>query len=291
VAGGGFAEFQTAIAAWNDDWASGVRYRYDGTTTASLGFVDFDDVNTILFEDPNNEIGGIFTCSSPGVGSGILAIGGVWSDGSVVGGALVIVGGDIIVNYGAGCWFSTPKRAEQVYGHELGHTLGLGHSDVSGALMRAFAYADDRGAQLSYDDRAGVAHLYPAATSFFTLPPCRVFDSRWPTGPAGGPKLTNLPRSIRLAGPVSGCGVPVGAVAAAVNLTVTGATGGGHLSFWGADNSLSSATAISFAAGQTRANNAVVALSYQFAGMVVVDPVLAGNGEVHLIVDVVGYFR
>ena len=174
VAGGGFAEFQAAMNAWNNDARSNIRYRYEGTTTLSNGFEDFDGANVILFNDPNQEMGGEFLCTIPGSGTGVLAIGGAWSDDlQVIDDFLVILGADIVMNDGTGCWFVTGKRAEQVFGHELGHTLGLGHSCgdenrpclndiVRGALMRATAHADDRGARLNDDDKAGIAFLYPA---------------------------------------------------------------------------------------------------------------------------------
>jgi hypothetical protein len=170
--GGGFAPFQAGLAAWNGDAATNVNYRYVGTTDNLTGFARFDGVNAIIFEDPNGEAEGSFACSTPGRGSGVLAIGGPWYDDETD--PPLIGGADIIVNDGAGCWFNSEKRAEQVYGHELGHTLGLGHScgdsrspscsagsQFNEALMRATAHADERGARLEADDRAALLSLYP----------------------------------------------------------------------------------------------------------------------------------
>jgi hypothetical protein len=170
--GGGFTPFKAGLAAWNADAATNVNYRYAGTTAERTGFMSFDGINTILFEDPNSEAEGSFECFFPGSGSGVLAIGGPWYDDEVD--PPLIGGADIVVNDGAGCWFNSEKRAEQVYGHELGHTLGLGHScgdsrspscsgnsQLSDALMRATAHSDQRGAKLEADDRAALLTLYP----------------------------------------------------------------------------------------------------------------------------------
>ena len=178
LAGGGFADFQAALQAWNADPSTNIRYRYKGTTTVTAGFQGFDGVNAILFEDPNRETPGTFTCPRPGGGAGVLAIGGTWFDDSTSPGVpAVITEADIVINDGAGCWFTTGKRAEQVYAHELGHTLGLGHSCGDGrsgacdtpakseALMRATVHPDDRGARLGDDDRAAILTLYSGTDS------------------------------------------------------------------------------------------------------------------------------
>ncbi|HWM90164.1 MAG TPA: fibronectin type III domain-containing protein [Thermoanaerobaculia bacterium] len=169
--GGGFAELQAAFAAWNADPSTNVRYRYDGVSSATRGFRGHDGQNVVLFDDFNSEVPGDFKCVSPGNGSGVLAIGGTWYDDSTT--PATIGGADIVLNNGTGCWFTSSQRLVQIFGHELGHTLGLGHScgdkmtgscntkDKDNALMRAFAHADNRGATLQKDDRFGIYSLYP----------------------------------------------------------------------------------------------------------------------------------
>ncbi|HEX3552293.1 MAG TPA: fibronectin type III domain-containing protein [Thermoanaerobaculia bacterium] len=187
---GGVSEFQIALAAWDTNSGTNIKYRYDGTTTATAGFTHPDGVNAIIFEDPNSEVDGTFTCISPGRGSGVLAIGGGWTH-SAADGTNVITEGDVVTNDGVGCWFNTPARAEQIFTHELGHSLGLGHScgdSASGtcipgspqddAIMRANAHADERGARLGDDDRAGILTLYPGSS---TNPPPPVTTPAAPT--------------------------------------------------------------------------------------------------------------
>ena len=70
--GGGFDEFQRALAAWNGDPATPVNYVFGGTTPAAGGFSEADGVNAILFNDPNGDIEDAFVCGE----GGILAIGG-----------------------------------------------------------------------------------------------------------------------------------------------------------------------------------------------------------------------
>ena len=128
----------------------------------------------------------------------------------------------------------------------------------------------------------------PAATSYYTLTPCRIVDTRGADGPTGGPALAaSDSRDFPLTG--APCGVPADAVAVAANVTVTGATAAGSVRLGPAGSSPTLDT-ISFAAGKTRANNAILDLAGAPAGSVTAVSGFA-SGSVHLVIDVTGYFR
>lgn len=126
----------------------------------------------------------------------------------------------------------------------------------------------------------------PSPSSYYTLTPCRLVDTRDATGPFGGPAIAA--GETRAFAMVDGpCGVPADAKALALNVTVTQPTSSGALTLFPGSGVAPITTTISFAAGKTRANNAVIGLA---AGVLsVMNRQEAGSA--HVIVDVSGYFR
>lgn len=121
---------------------------------------------------------------------------------------------------------------------------------------------------------------------YHTLAPCRVLDTRWPTGAWGGPALAA--RSSRTFTAWGVCEVPTTARAVSLNVTATGATAPGHLRLHPADQLVPGTSVLNFNLGATRANNAVLGLSP--AGEFTIYCGMA-SGSTHVVVDVNGYYE
>lgn len=115
---------------------------------------------------------------------------------------------------------------------------------------------------------------------FYTVAPCRVVDTR-----PGTPLSSGVIRTLAM----TGCGVPAGAKAVAINVTVVDATGSGQMVLYPAGQTTPLASSISFQAGVTRANNSVQALPAS-GSLSALAQIAGTGGTVHLIVDVNGYF-
>jgi hypothetical protein len=139
---------------------------------------------------------------------------------------------------------------------------------------------------------------------FHSLTPCRIVDTRvvgttWVKGGAYGPILTS---GVERVFPVQGnCGVPAGARAATLNLTAVAPTNQGRLTAYPSGISTPEVSTINFPPGTTAlANGAIVPLGDGVpcpAGYVpdtcdlTVMPFVFGGGQVHLVLDVTGYFQ
>jgi hypothetical protein len=121
---------------------------------------------------------------------------------------------------------------------------------------------------------------------FFTVIPCRVVDTRDAIGPWGGPALAG--GAERIFTIVGRCAIPSGARAVSLNVTVVQPTTSGYFSLYPGGTPLPLVSALNYAVGQIKANNAITPLSEAgtlsvFCGQ--------GSGTAHLLIDVNGYFE
>jgi hypothetical protein len=169
---------QAGLAAWSSapgsflDLMLGPELPAVPSALAFTSFADFDGQNVVQFGDPFDIVPDLVGCQ------GVLALGGTVSTahGRVVEGETGYdrtLEGDVVVNEGVGACVGEDGLAETV-AHEIGHTLGFGHSsenplepdaELRDALMYFQIHDDGRGASLRADDLAAMAFVYPPLAS------------------------------------------------------------------------------------------------------------------------------
>ena len=124
---------------------------------------------------------------------------------------------------------------------------------------------------------------------FFTITPCRLFDTRNAAGPdAAAPGLA--PGETRLFTVGGRCALPADATSLSVNQTITGSTSSGELVLYRGDlPSAPNTSSISYHPAESRANNGLLELSQDGSGTFKVYN--NSTGMVHFILDVSGYFQ
>ena len=151
---------------------------------------------------------------------------------------------------------------------------------AAGALLLGIAAA------VSAHEGEPVVMGPPPPTGFYTVSPCRLIDTRNAAGARGGPALAAAStRSF----PVSGaCNIPATATSVSVNVAAVGPATAGYLTVYrGASATAPLVSTVNFAAGVTRANNAIVALAVDGTGTI--DVKNGSAGTVHFVLDVNGY--
>ena len=121
----------------------------------------------------------------------------------------------------------------------------------------------------------GVAGATGDTSRFEPVTPCRVLDTRTAAALAPGADVR-----VEVAGR---CGVPSDATAVALTVTGAGASRDGYLTIWPSDRGRPDASNLNLAAGETRANSAIVRLG---GGSIEVHADAGG----HVLVDVTGAF-
>jgi hypothetical protein len=161
-----FAAIDGAMAAWTNVSGASIVLTRGGTTGPAP--LSCDGQSQIVFGDPFNEMPNPVGCS------GVLALGGYCtsSQSQELSGTRFyrITEGNITFNSGFGsCSFWNRTNLAEVATHELGHTIGIGHSSESDtaeatlkdATMYYRAHFDGRGAAVRADDLAAVRFIYP----------------------------------------------------------------------------------------------------------------------------------
>jgi hypothetical protein len=121
---------------------------------------------------------------------------------------------------------------------------------------------------------------------FFAVPPCRIVDTRNPNSTNGGPIMgTNSQRDFTVRG---NCGIPSTAKAVSLNVTITGATQPSFLTIWPSGGARPVVSTINFSQNDPAlANGAIVGVSTTATDLSVYN----NFGNVHVILDVTGYFQ
>jgi hypothetical protein len=122
-------------------------------------------------------------------------------------------------------------------------------------------------------------------TTFFPLAPIRILDTRVGTGLPGA-FVAGVARSLQVAGT---SGVPMGALAVTVNVTVVNQTNGGYVALTPGLAPCPATSTLNFPLGDTRANGATIPLgSSGQLSATYIGPY--GDSTTDLVIDVTGYF-
>jgi hypothetical protein len=196
------------------------------------------------------------------------------------------------------------RLAAQVAGSPWGDQVSLNNTESVGpGKQKSFAInvtAPMAAASYAFQwqmDQAGIELFGPATPmvtvavtgvglSAYSVPPCRVVDTRNPAGPYGGPALsTNVPRLFSMRGL---CSVPSTAKGVMINAAVIQPGADGFLQIYSPDLPLPATSSLNYRVGRVRSNNVITTLDS--SGQIAVFPNQAG-GAVHVVLDITGYLQ
>jgi hypothetical protein len=161
-----------AEQAWTNVPTSKIVLDFSGYATA--GGFSADYFNTISFQDPLGQLQDPVNCGGIVAGASLVRRNdSTWREVNKTF-FYQILEADVVYNNGwntQSCPLflndASTKIIEEVAAHEIGHTIGLGHSDLvtrvpgDDPIMRSFIHNDGRGSRLGFDDEVGVTFIYP----------------------------------------------------------------------------------------------------------------------------------
>ncbi len=149
-------DITAAMGAWTHVNGSPLQVVIGGSTGACT---PSSGLNTMIFNGCDGRWSPSTGCQST------LALGGLsWTGTTITINGTVFhraTAGFVSFNPYASCSFSNHCNVREVTTHELGHALGMGHSQTSPPTMYAIAHFDGRCASIKQDDMDGITFLYP----------------------------------------------------------------------------------------------------------------------------------
>ena len=174
TSGDGVAELQLALSAWTAPASASLILQYAGMTNQATAKGPWSGIpgnsGVVTFEDPNNEISG----STLAIGGGFGTSGGGTINGTPF---FRFTRGYVIWANAAdlSASFRQSQNFARVMEHEIGHTIGLGHSDQGTANIMypsCCTASTPVAPALGPDDLAGLNFLYPASSTPPPPPSC-----------------------------------------------------------------------------------------------------------------------
>jgi len=153
------ADVAAAGNAWSNVTGSALTMSYSGAMNECYAGTGIPGVH-VVSNNCDGRNGATSGCA------GILAWGGVSQTGQqtrTINGTTFrqTIQGFVSMNPWASCHFTVNCNVQEVLTHEIGHAIGLGHSQFSDATMAAFAHFDGRCASIRTDDVDGLRAIYP----------------------------------------------------------------------------------------------------------------------------------
>ncbi len=257
-----------AVDAGGSVYVSGPLHRAGG----SNGQIATPDIITVKYDAAGNLLWSqIYDSGADDVPAGLAmdSAGSVWVAGRAGGNAIVTL------RYSADGAASAPLLFPTTVWPNVG---GVALDGVGNATVAATVGGD------ILVLRYGWPRTDAGPLGFYTLPPCRVMDTRDAALGGPDPLPASTERTLSLA---DRCGIPPAAAAVSLNVTALAATDPGYVSMFRAGSGPSLTSVLNYGSGRTVANNAVIGLAN---GADLGVRVNQGGGSVHVIIDVNGYF-